>query len=86
MSNIFSNRFFQGIMAITAITLAVFSYQHFTGDTTITDTTATTEVDNSNSITNTATTAATEDKTENAVNNTAGSDNINTAAGETTSE
>ena len=87
MSNIFSNRFFQGIVAAVIIIFAIFTYQSYTSaDIQMT----TVESTNDNSITTTATTAELQveahqvyvpedNMTENAVNNTTGSDNINTA-------
>jgi hypothetical protein len=98
MNNIFSNRFFQGGIAITGIGLAFYAYQNFTGETAITDSEVTTaEISNENSVTTTAATLgeeieanqndAVEDiKTENAVNNALTTDNINTAVEETTDD
>lgn len=97
MSNIFSNRFFQGGIAITVIGIAFFAYQNFTGEIETADAGVTTAETSSKS--STVITAAKsegnvevdqsliseDNKTENAVNNEAATANINTAVEETTS-
>ena len=95
MSDIFSNRFFQGGIAIVAIGIVFFTYQNFAGEIELTDSEViTAELPNENSVTTTAITsegqnveAVIEDtKTENTVNNTPSIDNINTTAEETTNK
>jgi len=96
MSNIFSNRFVQGTIAIAVIGIAFFAYQNSTGEVATDDSEVTTaEISNENSmvtatttsegtIENTQVEASGDNKTENAVNNASGVDNINTSADETT--
>ena len=91
MSNIFSNRFFQGGIAIAAIGVAFFAYQSFAGETTDNDVDAA-AADISTDNSTTATTAASEgqveahqvyvtedNKVENAINNDEKTNTINTA-------
>ena len=86
MNTFFSNRFFQGGIAITAIGVAFFAYQSFTGENTATDSDVTTEAEMVNVITSDEEVTAESNKVENAVNNTDGSDTINTAAEESTTK
>jgi len=88
MTNIFSNRFFQGGIAIAAVAVAFFGYQSFSADTT-----EATEEEVSAEATAETTAApaeatenvdAIEDNVENAVNNAPASDTINTATEEST--
>ena len=92
MNKLFSNRFFQGGIAIAAIGIAFFAYQGFTGESTTTDVDASaneplvqaTETEDATPATTEV--AAESNKVENAINNTAGSDTINTAVEEPTSK
>jgi len=96
MSNIFSNRFFQGGIAIAVVGIAFFAYQNFTGEIETADAEATTaEISSESSTVTTAVKSegnveadqgltSEDNKTENAVNNATTTDNINTAAEETT--
>jgi len=85
MSNILSNRFFQGVAAIAVITFAVFTYQHYAGETTVSDSEVTTTAATSEGKIEDEQIQLSEDnKVENAINNTPATDNINTAAEETT--
>ncbi len=96
MSNIFSNRFFQGSIAAAVIGIAFYAYKNSAGDTNVADSeVATTEISNEASIATTTVTSGEEievnqdnviedNKTENTVNNTPTTDNINTAVEETT--
>jgi hypothetical protein len=86
MNTFFSNRFFQSGIAITAIGIAFFAYQSFTGENAVTDSNATTEAEMVNVITSDEEVTAESNKVENAVNNTDASDTINTAVEESTTK
>ena len=85
MSNILSNRFFQGGLAIAAIGIAFFAYQNIgaeEADTTAATTEAPAEAEAAANVT--TTTGETEDNSiQEAVNNTTETDNINSAGEET---
>ena len=82
MNKFFSNRFFQGGIAIAAIGIAFFAYQNFTGENAVTDIDAATETEIVNAAGEEV--SAESNKVENAVNNTTGSDTINTVVEEST--
>jgi len=84
MNTFFSNRFFQGGIAIAAIGTAFFAYQNFTGESAATDVDATNEVEMVGASGEEV--SAESNKIENAINNEAGSDTINTAVEETTTK
>ena len=92
MSNIFSNRFAQGGIAIAIVAIAFFAYQN-TGDS-ITEAAAvenveessTTESASANATTTTEDAAIKNDQIENAVNNTTESDNITNSEGDAATE
>ena len=92
MSKILSNRWLQGGIAIAAIVIGFFAYNGFSTDVTeASETEASTQevsasnAENTETTTTTATTTETIDnEVENAVNTNSESDNINTAADETT--
>tara|TARA_B100001250_G_scaffold360744_1_gene338422 strand:- start:350 stop:628 length:279 start_codon:yes stop_codon:yes gene_type:complete len=82
MSNIFSNRFVQGGIAIAIVAIAFFAYQN-TGDSVAetaavenTEESSTTESASANATTTTEDATIKNDQIENAVNNTTESDNI----------
>ena len=92
MTNIFSNRFFQGGIAVAAVVIAFFGYQSFSDDTTDETTAgteaaaeATTEVTTAPAET-TENVDAIEDNVENAVNNAPASDTINSVTDESTTK
>ena len=89
MTNILSNRFFQGGIAIAAIAIAFFGYQNFSSEE-VSAEVATQATDSEQAVTTSAEvtegTDAIEDNVENAVNNTEASDTINTADEEATAE
>jgi len=93
MTKIFSNRFFQGGIAITAIACAFFAYQNMTSsDTTEEAQTATTTIETSNTVeastdaSNATSEEGIENNTAEAVNNTIEANKINTVDEETTNQ
>ena len=85
MSNILSNRFFQGTAAIAVIAISIFTYRHYAGETVVSDSEVTTTAAAPEGKIEAGDIQLSEDnKVENAVNKAAATDNINTAAEETT--
>jgi len=86
MTNIFSNRFFQGGAAIAVVAISFFAYQSFSGDEATEEAAqASTEATPAKAET-TENVDAIEDNVENAVNNAEASDTINTTTEEATVE
>ena len=81
--SIFSNRFFQGGIAIAAIGIVFFAYQNFTGESVEGDVDVTTaEIQKEMH----QVYVSEDNKTENTINNDSNIDNINTTAEETTNK
>mgnify|MGYP001456198929 CR=1 FL=1 len=93
MTNILSNRFFQGGAAIAVLAIGFFAYQNFSGDDATEEVASEETAPEQEAAEQNAATAETtenvdaiEDNVENAVNNTDASDTINTTAEEATAE
>ena len=89
MTNIFSNRFFQGGAAIAVIAISFFAYQSISDEEVAEETASADQTPATEAPAQAETTEnvdAIEDNVENAVNNTEASDTINTTAEEATAE